>query len=820
MIDRPADPRTPYAIRLALARAAGWWERAWPACWPALFVLALFLILALFGLPSRLPGLVHAALLLGFGAAFLLALAAAFRGVAIPDRNSARRRIERASGLRHRPLQALADRPSVALDAQAAQLWEAHRQRMAAMARRLRVGWPCAGLAARDPWGLRALLAMLLLIGAIDAGDNWRDRLLRAVTPDVQGGGPAIAASFDIWVTPPEYTGLPPQFLRPNERRTIRVPIGSKLLAQVHGGGSAPELAIDGRDRRFETIDNEDFQAQVLLKTGQRIAVSQDGELLGSWRIAIIPDNPPTIAFARPPQATAQQALRLDYRATDDYGVEKVTAVIRRVGAKPAAPGKTDQQITLDLPLPGLHLKEAQATSYHDLTASLWAGLPVEIHLVAADALGQTGESAPVRIKLPERAFHNPVARAIVEQRKELALDPGSRIPVAEILGDLRSQPQLYGNDDMAFLGLRVAEERLRLNHDPASITQVEQLLWDVALRIEDGHAALAQTELRRLERQLQNALAKGAPDREIERLMSELQQALDRYLQALAEDMARHPNPGAPPANPSQMLSSRDLERMLDRARELAMNGARDQARDLLSQLQNMLENLRMARPGEMQPQQSREAQQMMQGMQQMMQRQQQLLDRSFRAEQQAQQGLMGMPGEQGGQRPGGTTDMGDAAGRQEALRHQLGNMMRRMGDGPGGIPEPLGRAERAMNRAAQALRGGQPGEAIAPQTDALDQLQQAARQFAQQMQQRLGNGWGEPDDQSGDGQPDRVGRDPFGRPMPNGGSYDTGDVKIPDKSTMQKAHQILDELRRRAGERYRPQLEHDYIDRLLQQF
>ncbi len=834
MTDRSADPQTPLAmrLRLRLARAALLWERVWPRCWPALAVLGLFLILALFDLLPLLPGAAHGALLLAFGAAFLLALAAAFRDVAVPENGAARRRIEQASGLAHRPLQALADRPSAPLDVPATQLWEAHRQRMAAAARRLRVGWPAAGLAARDPCGLRALLAMLLLLGAVDAGGDWRDRLLRAVTPDLEGGAPALAASLDIWVTPPEYTGLPPQFLRPDNRQTVRIPIGSKLLAQVHGGGSAPRLAIDGNGRDFETIDKQDFRAQAVLKRAKRIVVSQDGDALGSWRVEIIPDHPPSVAFAKPPEATVRQALRIDYRAGDDYGVEKVTAVIRREDTKTSAErgSKRAEAITLDLPLPGLHLKHAQATSYHDLTSSPWAGLPVEIRLVATDALGQTGLSEPVRLKLPERVFHNPVARAIVEQRKELAIDPGSREPVAEILGDLRSRPQLYDNDDMAFLGLRVAEERLRLNHDAASIAQVQQLLWDLALRIEDGHAALAQTELRRLERQLQDALAKGAPDQEIDRLTSELKQALDRYLRAMAENMARHPDQNRPPLNPSQTLSSHELERMLDRARELAMNGARDQARQLLAQLQNMLENMRMAGPGQMQPQASGEAQQMMQGMQQMMQRQQQLLDRSFRAEQnaeqalqgrQAQQGRMGIPGDQDSGQPGGTADMGNAAGQQEGLRQALGEMMRRMGDGLGGIPEPLGRAERAMNRATQALRGGQPGDAIAPQTDALDQLQQAARQFAQQMQRLLGNAPGEPaDDRSGEGRRDGIERDPLGRPMANDGAYDTGDVKIPDKSKLQKAHEILDELRRRAGERDRPELERDYIDRLLHQF
>jgi uncharacterized protein (TIGR02302 family) len=842
MTDRSADHRTPFAMRLWLARAALLWERAWPGCWPALAILGVFLILTLFRIPPLLPGLAHGAVLLAFGAAFLVALARGLHGIAPPDGVAARRRIERASGIEHRPLQALADQPSAPLDPLSEGLWQAHRQRMAAAARRLRVGLPAASLATRDPWGLRAVLAILLLLAFVDAGGDWRERLMRGLTPSLDtGGAPVIAASLDIWVTPPEYTGLPPQFLRPENRQTIRIPVGSTLLAQVHGGGAAPELVIDGKSSDFDKIDSQDFRAQAKLKSGRRIEVSQAGAALGSWPIEIIPDNPPTVAFAKPPEPTVRQALRFDYRATDDYGVESVKAVIRRQGAK--AGGKSGDKIELELPLPGLHLKEAQATSYHDLTAHPWAGLPVEIRLVAADALGQTGESAPAHLNLPERVFRNPIARAIIDQRKELVKDPNSRLAVAEILGDLQSRPQLYGDDTIVFLALRVAQERLRLHKDAAAIAEVEQLLWDTALRIEDGGASLAENELRRLQRQLQDALAKNAPDQEIDRLMSELRQALDRYLQALAQNMARNPDQNQQPVDPSQrVMTSRDLERMLDKARELAKNGQRDQARQLLSELQNMLENLRTARPGQGSQQGSLQAQQMMRGMRELMQRQQQLLDRSFRAEQQGEQGQTGMPGSQGdarqqgdAQQPGGVpqqgrgqqganADMGDAAGQQEALRHALGEMMRRMGDGLGNIPDPLGRAERAMNDAARALRQSRPGDAIGPQTDALDQLQQAAREFAQQMQQRLGNTLGQGDDRdqgNGFGQPrDRVERDPLGRPLANGGAYDQGDVKIPDNNTMQKARDILDELRRRAGERDRPQIELDYIDRLLQRF
>src|SRR5579885_3423799 len=261
------------------------------------------------------------------------------------------------------------------------------------------------------------------------------ERLLAAVTPRLGTGETAIAASLDIWVTPPDYTGLPPKFLRSEPGKTIDIPIGSTLLAQVHGGAGTPELTVDGRSTPFQQIDKADFRTQAVLKVGHRIEVAQDGATLGSWPITIIPDNPPNVVFAKPPSATIHHALRLDYSAADDYGVESVKAVIHRIGGKPG------DKLELDLPLPGLHPRQARATSYHDLTAHPWAGLPVEIRLVAADALGQTGESAPAHMILPERVFTNPVARAIIDQRRELAKDPHSRLAVAEILGDLQSRP-------------------------------------------------------------------------------------------------------------------------------------------------------------------------------------------------------------------------------------------------------------------------------------------------------------------------------------------------------------------------------------------
>lgn len=805
---RDPTPGLPKGLRrrLKLAHAALLWERGWPALWPAAGVAGVFLALALFDLPARLPAPAQALLLLAFAIAFIAALVLAARRFTLPGRDSARRRLETASGLAHRPLAALEDRLAGGGDAATLALWEAHRTRMAAAARRLRVGTPAAGLLRRDPYALRVALALVLLLGAIDAGGDWSDRLWRSLTPNLDWGGPAATVALDIWVTPPDYTGLPPQFLPATApQQPIAVPVGSSVLAQVHGGRGLPRLLIDDHASDFSRIDDSNFKGGTVIKAGQRLAVMQNSRTLGAWPITVIPDRPPRIAFTKPPQHTDQMALRLTYHATDDYGVESASALIRRKG------DPSGEVLRLDLPLPGQHLKDAAGASYHDLTPHPWAGLPVEITLKATDALGQTGDSDTIETVLPERVFHNPVARAIIDARKDLTLHPDDREPVAETLSDLSLRPGLYSDDIVVFLALRTAQARLLLDHDRAAVPAVQQLLWQTALRIEDGRAPLEQQDLRQAMQALQNALAQNAPQSEIDRLMRQLQAAMDRYLQALAQNMQRQGTQNQQPIDPSRMMSRQDLQNMLDRARDLARTGARDQARDLLSQLQQMLENLRAAQSAPMQ----NGAGQSMQAMQQMMQMQQQLLDRSFRRSQ------------QGGNQPMGATgdNQGDAA-QQETLRRMLGDMVQRLGNQGGEIPAPMARADRAMREAEQALQRAQPGQAVGPQTQALDALQQAARAMADRMLGR--NGGMSNGDQAGDrAGSDPMTHDPFGRMTSdqngNGGLNDGGVMRMGKSQNdyaVEKAKEILRELRQRAGERDRPEIERDYIDRLLQQF
>jgi hypothetical protein len=79
-------------------------------------------------------------------------------------------------------------------------------------------------------------------------------------------------------------------------------------------------------------------------------------------------------------------------------------------------------------------------------------------------------------------------------------------------------------------------------------------------------------------------------------------------------------------------------------------------------------------------------------------------------------------------------------------------------------------------------------------------------------------GHGWRSGPPPSGAQQ----GRDPLGRRygQGNSGADESADVTVPEERERQRTQAIQEELRRRGGERVRPQMELDYIDRLLKQF
>ena len=823
-------------VLTALARLSLVWEHLWPRLLPLLATVGLFVALALLDLLPMLSFWLHVLVLLGFVAALGWCFRYLLRGRYGASRDAARHRIERDSHVEHRPLTALEDQPLGGEGGPAERaLWAAHVARMREMIGRLRVGVPSPGMARRDPMALRAIVPLLLVIGvaagARDAGARFERALLPSPTSEQAAG-----LALDIWVTPPAYTRVAPILLQGQdvheqpipEAGPIAVPVGSKLLAQMGRTEGEARLMIGKRTVPFAALDQDQptdgrrVEAEV---SGPDLSAKTLEVLLGenrlaAWPITVVPDNPPTVKFSAPPQDRGRGQLGVQYEAKDDYGLNRLKLVVRHEQGWPVPGGEAEAVTRLPLPSPGS--AEGKGRSTRDFSDHPWAGERVKMTLVASDAAGQEGKSEEVTMQLPARTFKHPIARALIAARKKLNR-PGPEA-IAEAAGDLQvigQQPRRFFDDTIVFLAISVTHARLRHDQEPDARAEVQRILWETALRLEDGEFAIADRDLRDIQERLEQALRDGASDQELERLMDELQRAMQKYMQALAEHLKRH-GMTAPPNDPnSQMMETEDLQRMLDRARQLSQAGAREAARQMLSQLNQMLNQLRngarLANPRN----NMNRGRQMLRGLRDLSRRQQRLLDRTFRQNQQGQR-----PGQQGQQRQGQQGQRGQQQGmqglaqNQQQLRRDLGRMMLQMDEMMGGIPQSLGRAERAMKGAAEALRQGNGERAARDQAEALSQLRSAADQMAEQMarQQPGGVGLG-PTQQQGQ-MPGN--RDPFGRRTREGqrGNIDGGDVKIPSERELLRAREIMQELRRRSGEQFRPRPEREYIDRLIRRF
>ncbi|WP_404382498.1 TIGR02302 family protein [Caenispirillum salinarum] len=849
--------------RILLTRASLLAERLWERLWPALTLAAVFFGLAFLDILPRLPGWLHLGLLVALAVGTLAALVLGLRRFPWPSRGEARTALETrgAPGDHrlpyHRPLTALEDQPSRPHgDSLAAGLWEAHRARMLAAAKRLSVPFPSPRMASRDPAGVRAVGVLLLVVGAAIGWGDLGQRLERALNPTLPAPT-SVPLTADIWITPPAYTGRAPLTLAagtgpdaegaggvaaPQAAGPLRVPEGSAVVALVHGADD-PALRVDGTGGAtipFEAIGDGSHRLETQLSAGQRLAILEDGDVVESWPMTVVPDMPPTVRFTGPPEETSRWRLRLPYAAGDDYAIETFLVQITR----PDRPDAETLEVELTAPAPGpadAELVEQPGRAAIDLTPHPWAGLSVTVRLKATDAAGQTAYSDPIDTILPERQFQHPIARAIAAVRKEVARDPDQARDAAKVLDQISREPARFSHDSVVFLGLRIAADRLyHSGDDTAERDGVLDLLWDLAIRLEDGGLTLAGRDLERAEEALREALENDAPDAEVERLMQELQQALQRFSEMMAEmmrDMPQMPPFEGPMPDNMQTLDPQGMQEMLDRMREMNELGARDAAKAMLDELSRMMEAMRNMRPmSPEQMQQMQQAQEMMRELQDLAREQERLLEETFRRSQQFPQSPLSpfqqppMPGQQQqGQQQQGQQQQGQqqqdqqgeqetlTAAEQEALRKRLGDLMRRLGEMTGQVPENLGDAELAMRRAEEALRGQQPGPASQAQGEALEALRDGMGQSMQQMMQAMGMGQGMMMPMPmpmGRGQ--MPGRDPLGRQQ----GMDPDTVEVPTEPEEKRARELLEELRRRASERDRPTEELDYLRRLLRQF
>jgi hypothetical protein len=208
-----------------------------------------------------------------------------------------------------------------------------------------------------------------------------------------------------------------------------------------------------------------------------------------------------------------------------------------------------------------------------------------------------------------------------------------------------------------------------------------------------------------------------------------------------------------------------------------------------MLAALQNMLENMRISRQANGQgagSQQNSELNRAIQEYGDLMGQQRALMDKTLRQ----QQG-------KGDPKDGGSEGL---ARQQQDLRKKLDEAQQRLGPKMG---KGLGKAGQAMDQAQKSLNGKDLMNARNSQENALSEMRQGADELAKEMQ-------------SGKYGQDNGQEDPLGRGQTGPGPG----IKLPDANALARARDILQELRRRAGERGRPPQELDYIDRLLREF
>jgi uncharacterized protein (TIGR02302 family) len=837
----PAPMLRRLAGRRLLARTAILFEALWPAVWPPLAVIGVFLCVALLNLPPLLPAWLHVALLVAVTLLFAGLLVRSLRHIRMPDNRAADHRLETRSGLVHRPLSVLSDKPSIA-DSVGVALWQAHAARALAQIGRLQVGIPRPGLARLDPRALRYGLLLSVLACLFIANLDAPGRLYAAVSPSLPVAPGAPATELQAWITPPAYTRIAPIFLKP-EGGTASVPAGSHLTVNVSGGAVQPTLTLNDRSVPFSALDHSSFQAEWDLSRGGLLAVRRDGGNLASWTLTVVADQPPVAEWGENPGRVASgQQTRLPWQVSDDYGVSSLQAELR-LRDRPDAP-----PLVVSVPLPGGSPKSAHGVSQPDLTAHPWAGLPVVGRLVARDALAQPGFGADAGFELAERPFHNPIARLLIAARKSLSVHPDDRSDALEAMDGLLQRPELFAGDMGAFLELSATYYGLVRNHSADAVPQAQDLMWQLALHMEEGQTEQSARSLEDARQAARDAMDKAQQQpsdetrQELAKKLEELRQAIDRHMKALMEEARR--NDSVLPFDPKAMqFSDRDMQRKAEQAEQAAKEGRMADAQQQMAELERMLDQLRNARA------QGNEGKQANSKRQRGKKQQSVVQDLVAR-----EGGLLDHAQQRAGQNPASPTD--PAAQReadskvQQALRRALGELMQQFTDLTGEASPGLGEADQAMRDSSSKLNQGSDEDARQSQQQAIAALQKGNKEMSQAMAKQKGSqsGQGEegedgdedgsegamgmmmPDGQRSDGRgggplpgsPDRAdpaGRDPLGRTN-QGTSADNAGVAVPEERERQRTQAIQEELRRRGAEQERPRQELDYIDRLLKRF
>lgn len=265
-------------------------ERLVRAFWPLWTLIAALASALMLGFHEWAMVELVGGALIGAALGGLILLVLGVRRFRWPARAEALARMDAA--MPGRPLAALADDQAIGRgDAASEAIWQAHQRRMLRAAESARPVEPDLRVSKADPYGLR-YIALLGLVVALCFGSVWRAGTITQMGPG--SAQAALGPTWEGWVEPPAYTGLPSLYLA-DLGETFEAPQGSRITLRLYGevGALSVSETVSARVEDVGAATDPDHSFEIR----QDGTLSIDGPGERSWAVVALPDLPPAVSI-------------------------------------------------------------------------------------------------------------------------------------------------------------------------------------------------------------------------------------------------------------------------------------------------------------------------------------------------------------------------------------------------------------------------------------------------------------------------------------------------------------------------------------------
>jgi len=408
-----------------------------------------------------------------------------------------------------------------------------------------------------------------------------------------------------VWVSPPLYANLPSKALESGFwKKQPEILEGSQIHVSWEDENSPVYLSFNGKKTKLDFFGISEPVAtfNVPVKNVQKayeLVAQLKWERFGSWRFKTLVDKKPKISLIEEPEITVRKTIRFSYTASDDFGVKTIL-----VRLTPTSSSFQETVHSIEIPLRSPSKRKIKTTSYVDLTFLPWAGMPVTVQLIAKDGAGQKGWSDTKILTLPSRTFHNPFAKALIEERSKLLQlsNAAIRDEVANVMAGISRQQIVFNGDPIVMMSLRAGAVRLIINNDSSIVKSIGSLLWKSAIRLEEGDLGIARNNLKQSIDEFALELSNKKANDDVNYYTSNIEKELSYYFATLEETKKHQPEflkaIDWPLFYNSKRLSKSDLENILLIVKSLLKENKISQTKTKIALLKDISENLRTTPP------------------------------------------------------------------------------------------------------------------------------------------------------------------------------------------------------------------------------